>query len=103
MRLVNFSLNLWCIVVVFANKTINQCFFFSVNIVENRLSAAEAEVNRANLTERLSDLDRVKNEQNLSIKSYQNEVLQLESEVQNIKLISEALPAGCFKQPRLEP
>lgn len=70
---------------------------------EKRLTAAEADVNRANLTERLADLDRVKNEQNLSIKSYQNEMLQLEDEVNNIKLISEALPAGCFKQPRLEP
>lgn len=71
--------------------------------VESRLSAAEAEVSRANLTERLSDLDRVKNDQNQSIKSHQNEVSQLESEVNNIKLISEALPVGCFKQPRLEP
>lgn len=72
-------------------------------LTESRLTAAEAEVNRANLTDRLGDLDRVKNEQNLSIKSYQNEVSQLESEVRNIKLISEALPEGCFKQPRLEP
>lgn len=71
--------------------------------VESRLSAAETEVNRANLSDRLSDLDRVKNEQNQSIKNYQNEVTQLESEVQNIRLISEALPDGCFKQPRLEP
>lgn len=70
---------------------------------EKRLSAAETEVNRANLTDRLADLDRVKNEQNLSIKSYQSEVSQLESEVNNIKLISEALPNDCFKQPRLEP
>lgn len=76
------------------------CLFY---VIENRLSAAEAEVNRANLTDRLADLDRVKNEQNLSIKSYQNEVTQLEAEVRNIKLISEALPDGCFKQPRLEP
>lgn len=60
-------------------------------------------MNRANLTDRLADLDRVKNEQNTSIKSYQNEVSQLESEVNNIKLISEALPNDCFKQPRLEP
>lgn len=67
------------------------------------MSAAEAEVNRANLPDRLAELERVKNEQNLSIKSYQNEVSQLESEVNNIKLISEALPNGCFKQPRLEP
>lgn len=77
------------------------CFVFEC--VESRLGAAETEVNRANLTDRLSDLDRVKNEQNQSIKSYQNEVSQLESEVRNIKLISEALPQGCFKQPRLEP
>lgn len=77
--------------------------FLFAKYIENRLAVAEAEVNRANLTERLAELDRVKNEQNQSIKSYQNEVFQLESEVNNVKLISDALPDRCFKQPRLEP
>lgn len=63
---------------------------------------AENEVNRANLAQRLAELDRVRNEQVQSIKSYQTEVAQLESEVQNIRLIADALPNGCFKQPRLE-
>lgn len=71
-------------------------------IAERRLADAENEVSRANLGQRLTELDRVRNEQVLSIKSYQNEVAQLESEVQNIRLIAEALPNGCFKQPRLE-
>lgn len=70
---------------------------------EKRLADAEIEVNRANLNDRLAELDRIKNEQNQSIKSYQNEMIHLESEVKNIKLISEALPDRCFKQPRLEP
>lgn len=78
-------------------------FPFWMKCIESRLSAAETEVNRANLTDRLADLDRVKNEQNQSIKNYQTEVSQLEREVRKIKLISEALPDGCFKQPRLEP
>lgn len=67
------------------------------------MADAESEVARANLTQRLSELDRVRNEQIQSIKSYQNEVGQLESEVGNIRLIAEALPHRCFKQPRLEP
>lgn len=67
------------------------------------MADAEVEVNRANLNDRLAELDRIKNEQNQSIKSYQNEVILLESEVKNIRLISEALPDRCFKQPRLEP
>lgn len=71
-------------------------------ILEKRLEDAEAEVNRANLTDRLADLDRVKNDQNLAIKKYQSEVSQLESDVINIRLIKESLPARCFKQPRLE-
>lgn len=77
---------------------------FSFNLtLEKRLADAEVEVNRANLNDRLAELDRIKNEQNQSIKSYQNELIHLESEVKNIKLISEALPDRCFKQPRLEP
>lgn len=60
-------------------------------------------MNRANLTDRLAELDRVKNDQNQSIKAYQTEVLQLQDDVNNIKLISESLPNQCFKQPRLEP
>lgn len=67
------------------------------------MTDAESEVARANLTQRLGELDRVRNEQIQSIKSYQNEVGQLESEVGNIRLIAEALPHRCFKQPRLEP
>lgn len=70
---------------------------------EKRLADAEKQVNLANLSERLSDLDRVRNEQIHSIKLYQSEVGQLESEVNNIRLIADALPHRCFKQPRLEP
>lgn len=58
---------------------------------------------RANLSERLDSLVELKNLQNQWIKNYQNEIGQLESEVGNIKLIADALPAGCFKRQRLEP
>lgn len=74
-------------------------FFF----IEKRLDDAENEVTRANLDERLASLDEMKNLQNQWKKNYQNEIDQLENEIQNIKLIAESLPEGCFKRARLEP
>lgn len=58
---------------------------------------------RANLSDRLTSLRELKNLQNQWIKNYQNQIDQLEGEVANIKLISDALPPGCFKRQRLEP
>lgn len=71
--------------------------------LDKRLANAEDEVRRANLSERLDSLVELKNIQNTWIKNYMKEIVLLESEVGNIKQISEALPAGCFKRTRLEP
>lgn len=70
---------------------------------DNRLKDAEKEVTRADLSARVSNLVKVKNIQNQWIKNYQNEIVELESEVSNIRMIAEALPEGCFKRTRLEP
>lgn len=77
--------------------------FFLLYFLENRLAAAEQEVNRANLGEKLANLDEIKNIQNQNMKTFQNEIDQLDSDVNNIKLISDSLPDGCFKRTRLEP
>lgn len=58
---------------------------------------------RANLSERLENLVELKSLQSQWIRNYQSEIVQLESEVANIKLIADALPPGCFKRQRLEP
>jgi laminin, gamma 1 len=71
--------------------------------LEKRLGAAEAELNRANLTERLEIINERKNMQNKQIKNYQKEISELEGEVANIKSIADSLPSGCFKRTRLEP
>lgn len=71
--------------------------------LDKRLAAAEDEVRRANLSERLDNLVELKNIQNSAIKSYMKEIVLLESEVGNVKQIAEALPRGCFKRTRLEP
>lgn len=80
-------------------KKLNKNFLPS----DKRLTAAEEEVRRANLSERLDNLVEMKNIQNTWIKNYMKEIVLLESEVGNIKQIAEALPAGCFKRTRLEP
>lgn len=71
--------------------------------VEKRLDAADNEVKKANLDQRLRNLDELKNLQNQSKKKYEFEIDQLIDEVNQVKLISEALPNGCYKiPPRLE-
>lgn len=72
-------------------------------LTENRLSIAEEELARANLSQRLDLLNEVKIVQNHLIKSYQSDLLLLEAEVSNIRAIAHSLPEGCFKRTRLEP
>lgn len=72
-------------------------------VLEKRLSAAEEEVRRAKLADRLDSLIEIKNLQNQWIKKYQSDIGQLEMEVGNIKAIADALPEGCFRRSRLEP
>jgi len=74
-----------------------------LDVLEKRLTAAEEEVRRANLSERLENLAELKSLQSQWIRNYQSEIVQLESEVANIRLIADALPPGCFKRQRLEP
>lgn len=67
------------------------------------MKLAEEEVQRANLSDRLESLVDLKNNQNKWIRDYKTDIIALDTEVNNIKMISEALPAGCFKRTRLEP
>lgn len=86
-------------------KRIYNDFFFaiSLNIIDERLSAAEKELEDAQLTNKLHVLNESKNLQTQNIKSYQRELAELESEVANIKMIADSLPENCYKRTRLEP
>uniref|UniRef100_A0A182X6E3 LANB2 n=1 Tax=Anopheles quadriannulatus TaxID=34691 RepID=A0A182X6E3_ANOQN len=75
----------------------------SLDDLERRLSAAEKELEDAQLTKRLSSLVEAKNIQNQNIRSYQKELADLRLEVANIELIANSLPPGCFKRTHLEP
>lgn len=57
----------------------------------------------ARLAERMESLVDIRNKQNSFIKDHQHTIGLLELEVFNVRQISEALPAGCFKRTRLEP
>lgn len=57
----------------------------------------------ARLSERMEQLVVARNQQNTVIKDHQHNIGLLELEVHNVRQISEALPAGCFKRTRLEP
>ncbi|XP_058123627.1 laminin subunit gamma-1 [Anopheles ziemanni] len=75
----------------------------SLDDLERRLSAAEKELEDAQLTKRLNSLTEAKNIQNQNIRGYQKELDELRLEVKNIELIASSLPSGCFKRAHLEP
>uniref|UniRef100_A0A8D8H0Q0 Laminin subunit gamma-1 n=2 Tax=Culex pipiens TaxID=7175 RepID=A0A8D8H0Q0_CULPI len=75
----------------------------SLNALDDRLTAAEKELEDAKLTHKLHVLNESKNLQTQNIKSYQREIAELENEVANIKMISDSLPENCYKRTRLEP
>lgn len=70
---------------------------------DKRLNLTEAELEKAQLNDRIGSLYELKNHQNRWMKIYQEEIDKLEKEVANIKAISHSLPDGCFKRTRLEP
>jgi len=63
----------------------------------------ESDINRVNLTGRIEKYREHRNIQKKLIDKYNMEVKDLQDEVDNIRLISDALPAGCFRRNRLEP
>lgn len=76
---------------------------WTFEFLEKKLADAEEELKRVKLDDRLETLNELKNNQNHLIKSYNNEINELEAEVLNIQAIADALPDACFKRTRLEP
>ncbi|XP_033223143.1 laminin subunit gamma-1 isoform X2 [Belonocnema kinseyi] len=74
-----------------------------LNLLEERLHAAQAEIEAANLESRIRALTDAKNHQTQLVKYYEEEVNRLKSEVENIDEIKKALPTECFKRVHLEP
>lgn len=75
----------------------------SIDILDRRLSEAEQDLNMANLSMRMDNLNEYKNYHNSLLKQHQTSILHLEQEVGTIKTIAETLPRDCFKRTRLEP
>lgn len=71
--------------------------------LEERLIAAEKEIEAANLDQRIRALTEAKNLQIQWVKNYDDEVARLRMEVENIETIKLALPDDCYKRLRLEP
>lgn len=74
-----------------------------LNRLEERLIAAEKEIEAAKLDERIRSLTDAKNLQIQWVKNYEDEVERLKIEVENIDAIKSALPNECHKRVRLEP
>lgn len=68
-----------------------------------RLNAIELDVARANLSGRIEKFREMRNIQKKTVEKYEKELYDLQQEVTNVRLISEALPANCFSRSRLEP
>lgn len=71
--------------------------------LEADLRVAEQKVVEANLDKILKDLQNRQTEQKTLIDSYENEIMRLQKEVENVENIAKALPDGCFKRVTLEP
>jgi len=71
--------------------------------LENRLREAEKDLKASDLDARVSQLEKMNEEQKLWIKNYEEEVAKLAADVANIAKIRESLPDGCFRRLHLEP
>ena len=99
--------------VVLFSKKLTVCFFPSGQMedmdekylyeLENRLREAEKDLKTTDLDARVGQLEKMNDEQKLWIKSYEDEVAKLASDVANIAKIRESLPNGCFRRLHLEP
>jgi len=71
--------------------------------LERRLAAAEAELAAAQLDERFQELRSFRIQQDRMIKDYTEELKYLRAEVLNVQEIAGALPDDCFARVKLEP
>lgn len=71
--------------------------------LERRLSRAEQELKDADLDNRMADLRNARDEQNMWIRDYEDEIRKLERDVRNIANIRATLPDACFRRIKLEP
>lgn len=90
---------------VFCNAYIIYSYttIITLHFIENRLIFVEGELTRANLTGRIDKFRELRNQQKKWIDKYEKELSELDEEVQNVRLISEALPDNCYTRNRLEP
>lgn len=72
-------------------------------LLDRRLVEAEQDLNVANLSMRMDNLNEYKNYHNSLLKQHQTSILHLEQEVSTVRAIAETLPVDCFKRTRLEP
>lgn len=71
--------------------------------LEKDLLRAEQKIRDANLDSILAGLQERQRQQNAQIDAYQNEIMRLQREVEQVENIARALPDGCFKKVTLEP
>lgn len=74
-----------------------------LNKLEHELRRAEEKMKDANIEYVLSGLQERQLQQNVLMDVYQNEILRLQKEVEQVENIARALPDGCFKRVTLEP
>lgn len=71
--------------------------------LEQDLRRAEEKVRNADLDRILAELQERQRKQSILIDDYQNEIMRLQKEVEQVENIARALPDGCFKKVTLEP
>jgi len=71
--------------------------------LEQKLEIAERDFLESDLDRRIEEMRQARIIQNQWVKDYEEALARLQSEVDNVEEIKEALPDGCWKRLKLEP
>ena len=71
--------------------------------LELNLYDAEQTIVDADIETRYNDMLASRHQQNIWVRDYTDELIQLRKDVENIKQINDSIPTGCYKSIKLEP
>jgi coxsackievirus/adenovirus receptor len=74
----------------------------TLNVLSTKLDLAEKDLIKAKLDEKLATINNARISQAQLIKTYEDDIDALTTDVNNIEAIRRALPSGCWKKTNIE-
>ena len=71
--------------------------------LEMNLHDAERTILDADIETRYDEMLASRQQQNIWVRDYTDELIQLRKDVENIRQINDSIPLGCYKSIKLEP